>query len=251
LERELAYLDNGAMIVPEALPLAVETISRRLEAEILTTELPRLGEAVENDCAAGYFGSDAAKCFASRCREVTTAGAVLPDQLRDVLSICEIGKERLEREIGTDRLSAVATQTLAVAVSSMGSQARLLAAAGKLLAMLRVPALLFYVFARDAQYRSRTGVAVNAAVLAAGVVILLTQAIAAHEPYNGWFVGLGITAIVGPSLLGALRWPGIARKIAAVLAVVVLAFVVAVLFRIVPLPGAAEAWQSIAAVSVA
>jgi hypothetical protein len=182
---------------------------------------------------------------------VTTSGAVQGDQLRDLVSIYDIGKERLEQEVGTDRLSTIATQAIAVAVSSVRTETGLLAIAGKLLAVLRAPALLFYVFARDAQYRSRTGIAINAAALAAGLVILATHIFAEKGPYNAWLLALSVAAIVAPMLWAALRWPGVARKIGAVLAVVVLAFVVAVLLHVITLPGlTTQAWQSIAAASL-
>jgi Protein of unknown function (DUF3376) len=252
LEAELAYLDNDAMIVPEALPLAVEALSRRLEGEILSAELPRLADAAEDDWDAGSFSGEAAKSFVSRCRKVTTSGVVQGDQLRDLVSICDIGKERLEEEVGTDRLSTIATQAIAVAVSSMRTETGLLAIAGKLMAVLRSPALLFYVFARDAQYRSRTGVAIGAAALAAGLVILVTHVVVKESPYNNnWLLGLSVAAIAAPMVWAALQWPGVARKIGAVLAVVVLAFVVAVLLGVKILPTfTTEAWQSIAAGSL-
>jgi patatin-related protein len=252
LEAELAYLDNDAMIVPEALPLAVDALSRRLEGEILSSELPRLADAAEEDWEAGSFGSEAAKSFVGRCRKVTTSGIVQGDQLRDLVSICDIGKERLEQEVGTDRLSTIATQAIAVAVSSMRTETGLLAIAGKLLAVLRSPTLLFYVFARDAKYHSRTAVAIGAAALAAGFVILLTHvfAEAGHKPYNATLLALGVAAIAAPMAWAAWKWPGIARKIGAVLAILVLAVVVVVLVGAYPLPGSTQAWQSIAAGSL-
>jgi patatin-related protein len=253
LAAELAYLDNDAIIVPENLPLAIEALSRRLEGEILSTELARVADAVEDDFAAGCFDSEQAKSFLSRCRKVTSESdrTVQADQLGDVLSICDIGSERLESEVGTDRLSTIATQAVAVAVSSMRTEAKLLAIVGKLLAVLRAPAILFYIFARNAQYRSRTGVAANAAAVAAGAVVIVTQIIAEKGPYNGSLLALAIAAIVLPVLWVALQWPGIARKFAAFLAIIVLALVAAVLLHIVTLPKFTTGiWQSIATACV-
>ena len=101
-----------------------------------------------------------------------------------------------------------------------GFEYHLLAMASKLIAMLRAPALLFYAFARNAQYSSRTGVALNAAALAAGAVIVATQLVAEKGPYAGWLLGLGIAGIAAPGLWAAFRWPGIVRKIAAVFVVI-------------------------------
>lgn len=250
LEKEFAYLDNDASFVPETLPLAVTALSRRLEGEILSVELSRLADAVADDCAAGFHGSDSTKAFLSRCRNVTQNSLVRADQLRDVLSMCEIGKERLEHEVGTDRLSVVAIQAVAVAVSALRTEAGLLAIVSKLIAVLRAPALLFYVFARDAQYRSRTGVAINAAALAAGVVIVATQLVADKGPYSNWLLGLGIAAIAAPALWAALRWPGIARKLAAIFVVLFLALVLGVLLGVDVLPGfSIHTWQRIGTTS--
>src|SRR5262249_55882444 len=123
----------------------------------------------------------------------------------------------------------------------------------KLLAVLRAPTLLFYVFARGAQYRSRTGVAVIAAALAAGPGILGTHRFERLRLKPGlnppWLVALRVAAIVGPPVWAALQWPGVARKIGAVLAVVVLALVVALLLGVFD-PFTPEAWRSIAAASL-
>jgi hypothetical protein len=134
------------------------------------------------------------------------------DQLRDLVSIYDIGKERLEQEVGTDRLSTIATQAIAVAVSSVRTETGLLAIAGKLLAVLRAPALLFYVFARDAQYRSRTGIAINAAALAAGLVILATHIFAEKGPYNAWLLALSVAAIVAPMAFGIFIVRSVLRR---------------------------------------
>jgi patatin-related protein len=252
LEKELAYLDDQAIIVPEGLPLAVEVISRRLETEILGVELPQVAEAIENDHAAGSFVSETAKSFVARVRNgAKNNNPVQADQLGELLSLCDIGKERLEREVGTDRLFTIATQAVAVAISSVRTDTGLLAIAGKLLAMLRAPALLFYIFARDAQYRSRIGVAVNAAVLAAGIVILATHVVAEKGPYHVGLLALSVVAIAATVLWAALRWPGLGRKIRAVLAVLLLTFVAAVLLHVVTLPNfTIEAWQTVAVASV-
>ena len=63
LEAELGYLDDDTAIVPEHLPLAVESISRRLEGEILGSELPRQADAIDDDIGADYFPSETAKSF--------------------------------------------------------------------------------------------------------------------------------------------------------------------------------------------
>ena len=250
LEEELAYLDDDAMIVPEKLPRAVEAFSRRLEGEILSKELPRLASAVDVDRADGCFVSEPAAAFAASCRNATAGGVVRADQLHSLLSSCEIGKERLEKEVGTDRLSTIASQTVALAVSSMRTESGLLAVVGKLTDFIRAPALLFYVFARDVQYRSRTGCAINAATFAAGIVILATE-ILANQPYGPWFVLLGIAAIIAPMLLAALRWPGAANKIVGVLVGVALLTAAAVLLHVRPLPDLSlQTWQDIAAASL-
>jgi hypothetical protein len=133
----------------------------------------------------------------------------------------------------------------------MRTEKGLLAIAGKLLAVLRAPSLVFYVFARDAQYRSRTGVAIAAAALAAALVILVTHVVVKESPYHSGLLGLSVAAIVAPMVWAALQWPGVVRKIGAVLAVVVLAFVAAVLLGVNFLPTlTTEAWRSIAAGSL-
>jgi patatin-related protein len=146
MQMEFAYLDDDAALAPESLPLAVAALSRRLEGEILSVELARVAEAVADDCTAGFFSSDSAKCFLNHCLNVTKNGVVGAAHLREILSMCEIGKERLQQEVGTDRLSATATQLIAVAVSSIRTEAGTLAIASKLIAALRAPALLILRF---------------------------------------------------------------------------------------------------------
>ena len=252
LERELAYLDDDRMMVPEALPLAVEAVSGRLEGEIFAAELPGVARAVEDDRLAGCFVSETAASFSQRCRDLTIKdaghGAHVPgDKLRELLVGYTIGKEKLEREIGTDRLSAIATQAIAVAVSSARTQMGVLAIVGRLMNVLRAPTLLFYVFARDVQYRSRTGVAANVALLAVGAAIVATE-IFAKQPYSSWVVGLAVAALLIPVAWSAMRWPGAARKIRFFLVLLVLLAVADVFFPIVSPPElSTHAWQDIAA----
>jgi hypothetical protein len=123
-----------------------------------------VAEAIENDHAAGRFVSETAKSFVARVRNGAKKTTTLcrADQLGELLSLCDIGKERLEREVGTDRLFTIRhPKQSRLRFRPCAPILGLLAIAGKLLAMLRAPALLFYIFARDAQYRSRIGVAVK------------------------------------------------------------------------------------------
>jgi hypothetical protein len=81
--------------------------------------------------------------------------------------------------------------------------------AGKLMTLLRAPALLFYILARDVLYRSGTGAAINVAALAAGIVIVATHALSKNGPYNRPIIALGIAAITAPALWAAFKWRGI------------------------------------------
>src|SRR5262249_42767356 len=143
------YLDRPHDPAPEQLPIAVEVVCRRLEGEILTRELPLLAEAVRNDKEDHCNLSAAARAFVTRCDSVVVDGQVPGRELQGLFSLCEIGSERLAAEIGTDRLTQVASQAVAVAASSLRNQTGTFALVGRLFTVLRMPTLLLYLMARD------------------------------------------------------------------------------------------------------
>jgi hypothetical protein len=210
LIEELAYLDNPNVIVPEFLPIAIEVASRRLELEVLRKELPIISSAIEIDRVARAQVSESAETFFVRCNASTAAGLVYPGDVSRILSLCTIGKERLDNELGTDKLTTVAAQTVALTISAVQSHHGWFKAVGSMLGMLRAPALFFYLSARNAQFDSRSGLAFNAGLLVAGVVIVLTAAFAPGT-YNHWILVAGVTALLVSILAGVLRLPRLVK----------------------------------------
>ena len=258
LKDELKFIDDRDTLIPEQLPIAVKVVSRRLEAEILAKELPLLAEAITNDKDQKCYMNEAATAFLSRYKNVAVNGAVPGHQLQDLFSLCALGSERLASEVGTDRLTTVATQAVAVAVSSVHNRKGLFALVGRLFAVLRAPSLLFYVFARNVTLSSPTAAAINGALFAAGLIIVgtaLYEALFQEGPqYPTWLILCGAAGFVAPAAWAAIRWYQAAKRIGEIVTVLLLigiyilfVGVFLVFFHVIKAPALSlTIWQNVA-----
>lgn len=111
------------MIAPQRLTVAVEAITKRLQLEILTEELPLLASTIKDDRRAGARTDESAQAFVTACdTSVSGSGQLQAKDVRRLMSLCAVGKERLDSEFGTDRLSTIAAQAVALTVSSVREQ---------------------------------------------------------------------------------------------------------------------------------
>jgi patatin-related protein len=223
LLEELAYLDQPGQLMPERLSVAVEAVSRRIELEILQQELPQVARAIDVDEKVGSHPSDAAIAFR---QEIPAAIPTLLDAARAalLLSKCGLGRERIHLEVGTDHLTVTASQTAAVTVAAISGQEGWAKSVGRLLASLRTPLLMFYLFARNAQYQSPTGLAFNVFMFTAGLAVVIISMMTQID-YD-WLVAAGWGALIAGGLLLTIKlppWGRAAVVVAAVALVIVLA----------------------------
>jgi patatin-related protein len=202
---ELGYLDHPNDVVPEYLEIAVGAIARRLELEILLEELPQIATAIKADQDEGARVSESVENF--RLSICALQGRPIPAaRVGALLADCTLGKERIEDDVGTDRLTTLGSQTAAVAIAASSRQSGWLASVGKLVALLRAPSLLFYLFARNASAGSGSGLAFNVAVFVAGATVLASAGFAGAD-YGNWLMLAAVTAFLVGGLFVVVRVP--------------------------------------------
>ncbi|HVC62278.1 MAG TPA: patatin-like protein [Acetobacteraceae bacterium] len=203
IAQELGYLDHPNDVMPEFLEASVGAVCRRIELDILQRELPLVANAVQQDQLDGSRLSETVKSFLI-ASGIPPRDPVPAAQVRAMLAGCRLGLEKIEDDVGTDRLTAIAAQTTAVAISAMARQDGWLTGFGKMMAVLRTPSLLFYLFAMSARLGSRTGLASSVAVFVAGAAIVATAPFATSQ-YPDWLLLAGIAAFFAGGLFLVVR----------------------------------------------
>lgn len=208
VRRELAYLADSEGPVPGSLPVGAGAVARRLQLDILCTELPQVAGAIEADRRGGAAVGGSARRFADAVKAAAGDGGRLPpaDATR-LFPQCRVGEERIADEAGSDLYTTTAAQAMAVGVSA-GSGAR--GGLGPLRGVLRSVRNLFlavYLLARSA-VRGRSGFALVTALLAIGgaiVAVGLTREEMGGGFPSTWFDWLGVILVGAGVLLTAIR----------------------------------------------
>lgn len=213
--RELAFLDDPASELPDSLPICAQALSRRLQLQILHEELGPIAEAVRWDRESrATIGPDAAAFERAEAdsKPLTPAAAV------SLFKRCQIGKERLPAEAGSDLLARTVSRTLAVSTATVsGRHMGLPARAQGFLRALRGIALVFHLFVSHALSRTGAGASLAAATLAAGAALV---AVGLVVRIPGILLLLGAALVLGAIVLAAYRqnwkrpWPAILWAVA-------------------------------------
>src|SRR5262249_18699560 len=118
---ELSFLDNADEPLPATLPMCAQAIARRIQLDIVREELPNVRQAIAWDTDDGADVSVEAHQF---CMQFDQAPKPLSAaEAISLFRICEVGREKLSAETGSDLLARTATQAVAVGASAVGSQA--------------------------------------------------------------------------------------------------------------------------------
>jgi hypothetical protein len=186
--------------LPTALSASYSAISRRVQVEIVVEEIPAVAAAVAADRAGGAashsLGSDWERQF--------PAGKPLTvDQAVAAFMECPIGRETIEREIGSDRFTKVSTKGAAVTGSVLGGALPGVNALKAPLAMIRGLLLTLYLLGRGVTESSKTGTFLVALALAVGGALVAVYALGTHVP--GLLLLLGSTILIAGVLLAVLR----------------------------------------------
>lgn len=170
IERELAYLADPKLEPPPALTTTAFAVARRLHADILEKELPRLAQAVRVDQSEGAGVRGAGAAFASAYND---AGSGLGAATRlKLFAGAHIASEHITGEAGTDLFARTAGKAAAVAVATADSKRSGLGPARALTRTLRGFTLLLYALVASGSRGSRVGAWFVNAMLATGGALL-------------------------------------------------------------------------------
>ena len=198
---ELEVLDNAPDDpLPTALAASYSAISRRVQVEIVVEEIPAVAAAVAADRAGGAashsLGSDWERQFpAGKPLTVEQAVAAFME--------CPVGRETIEREIGSDRFTKVSTKGAAVTGSVLGGALPGVTVLKPPLAMIRGLLLTLYLLGRGITESSKTGTFLVALTLAVGGALVAVYALGTHVP--GLLLLLGSTILIAGVFLAVLR----------------------------------------------
>jgi patatin-related protein len=171
VERELAFLEDGALPVPEQLVACAAPVIRRVHLAVLRGELAKVADAVDADIHQGADERSAAAAFRDALRHQSVAAAGWPkvaaDTVVELARQCRVGAEKLSEEVGSDLFTKTAAQGAAVATSALADDSAGLGAARPLFATIRLPVLLLDALAQTVVRQSRTAVALLAGLFAA------------------------------------------------------------------------------------
>ncbi len=209
-ERELAFLESDEPDeVPSRLDVCAAAIARRIQLEVLSDELPHVAESVLIDRDAKAVEAPATLAFARAVLEAqhaaATAGgkAMDPETAVRLFSECEVGRERIGSEAGSDLFTGTATTAAAVGVSAAQGRSSGLGPLRGALSSLRGLVLATFVLARSAVGKSRTAFALLLTLLAAGGAIVAFAIIA--EGTSGILVWVGIGLVLAGLALATMR----------------------------------------------
>jgi patatin-related protein len=195
MTRELRYLDDDELEPPPALTAVAYAVARRVQADVLREELPRLADAVRVDERDGSGGRGPGADFAAAYEALAAADAPPADALLKLFARTHIASERITEEAGTDLFARTVSRAAAVAASTADSTHSGLGGARVVTKALRGITLTLYALVAGATWGSRVG---------------------------AWFVNAAL-ATGGALLAVALLAPNVAGPVKAVAAVLVLA----------------------------
>ena len=196
---ELKFLDDPESVLPDSLPMCAQALARRVQLQILRDELGSVAEAIRLDGLARAYVSPEAAAFAD------AVGKGPPSQ-KDAVPLfkrCDVGRERLAAEQGTDLLAETVSQSLAVGTSAIsGKNAGLPGRAQRYLQSLRGFAMVFHLLVSYALAGTRAGGTAAAAMLAAGAA-LVGVGLLVRIP--GILLVAGVALILGGIVIAAYR----------------------------------------------
>ena len=170
IRAEVAYLDEPDLEPPPALTATAFAVARRIQADVLATELPRLAEAVRVDEREGAAhrgpGANLAAAWEARGAELTGAERLA------LFAGSRIASERVAGEAGTDLFARTVSKAAAVGVATADSKRSGLGGARLVTRTLRGFTMLLYALVAGATAGSRVGAwFVNAALAAGGALL--------------------------------------------------------------------------------
>lgn len=201
IERELAFLDDASRPLPPSLPRTAMAVARRIQADLLATELPRLAAAVHTDVDQGGSrgpGLELARTYDAESRH----GPLSPTRALTLFAGANVAGELAAEEAGTDLMAVTASRALAVGVSAADAKGAGLGPLRVITRPVRAIAMTAYGLVFAATRRSKIGTAVANAILAIGGA-LLALALIGDAP--GWLKAAATVLVLGAIVEALLR----------------------------------------------
>ena len=219
---ELRFLDEPDLPLPPSLPVTATLVARRIQAELLTTELDGLAAAVRDDLDQGGARGNGLS-FARRYDSATSGGRPIePERALELFAGADIAGEA-DEEAGSDLMAVTAGRALAVGVAAADAKGNGLGPVRVLARALRGVTLTAYGLVYAATRRSRFGTAVSLAVLAsAGALLALSLLADMPGPVKAVATVLVLGAFVEALLLSGMWELGVALAVPATAALAVL-----------------------------
>lgn len=208
---ELQFLEaSDPAAVPKRLPVCAAAIASRIQLEAITEELPHVADSIEVDRDAKAAEPPSALQLMRAVQEARHAAAqagragIAPERAVALFKECDVGKERITGDIGSDHFTGIATTAAAVAVSAAGGKRAGVGLLRTILSPLRGFGLTLYALARAATGRSATEFAALMAMLATGGAIIALVLLSSERLPNV-LTALGAVLVLGGVALAALR----------------------------------------------
>lgn len=211
VRKELAYLSNPAMPVPEQLPQTADAVMIAHQLGVVRTELPVVVAAVLEDRKEG--ASDKVRASGDLVNKAhlktangTTWEALDAASLIDLYQNGSLGAERIADEVGADLFTSDVTRTMAVAVSLLSGPNSGLGPLRALLKGLQLPLIVVDVLMQNAIRDSKTTAFVSGAVFAGGLAVTLLALFADLLPATVEAIGVvAFVAFIAISLRGRYK----------------------------------------------
>jgi patatin-related protein len=248
-EEELAFLATPGTDPPHNLDYCARGVARRIQLEAITDELPHIAQAILSDKVEGAAESTEtvkladAVLAAQKAALVNGRTTISPDAAVDFFLRCQVGREKILAEVGSDLLTNTAVTAAAVAVSAAGGKRGGIPFVRSVIASVRTFFLTLYVLTRGAVgKKGRTGLVVLVGALAAGGAILAVSLPLDHN-LPGWLSGLGIVLVLAGLFLATLRAGLLWTLFIVVIPTLALAIVPFVLLRYHLGPAPLDGWR--------
>ncbi len=183
--KELAFLDDPTLRVPDALPAAGDAIVRRLHLGILHEDMPVVVSSVKTDQAEGASLVGAGAQLVNAWRSDAP-----PAEIAALWQRFPLGKEQVGHQVGSDLFTRTASRTAVVAQAAVSSESSGFGPIYMLLGSLRLPVRLFDLMVSHLLSESKTASAVTVALASVGLLL----------------IGLSVTIDTFPGTLGAFGW---------------------------------------------
>ncbi len=203
---ELAYLASDEDSPPPVLEVCARALARRLQLDLVRTELPKVADAIDHDVSAGAILQPATRDFLDAIRKVHPTSGSDPLSAAggwELFRRCRVGEERIAGDLGSDLFLRTSSTAAAVGVNAVAGKRSGLKPIQPITRTIRSVVLLIYMLMQSAVAKTKGGYAAMMLLLALGGSLVAVDVLAPGVSRVLLYVGLVL--IGGGLLLAGLR----------------------------------------------